>query len=165
MIRQRTSTIALCVVALLFTSHGAALAQAGSLGGIVGNQDKTISGETATDSRRAPSDERARRSPLAKRDAVSTATQEKKPQAAGCPSVVGLWNSWASFVFGKADTTFDRDGTWVHKSGQGGKWWCEGGEFRIQKPGQGVERYRLSPDGKQIISLEANAGAVVFSRD
>jgi hypothetical protein len=127
-------------------------AQAGSIGGTIGKTDKSASGSV---SEQAPTRTKER----------MDANPHEQPGRTGCPNVVGVWNSWASLVFGTSDTTFNKDGTWGHKSGQGGKWWCEGSEFRIQKPGSGVEKYRFSPDGKQIIGIQPYNGIVVFSRD
>jgi Caspase domain len=83
-----------------------------------------------------------------------------------CPDIVGKWTSWASFLFGSGDTSFKQDGTWIHPiSGDGGKWWCEGDQLRILKPGGKVERYRFSRDAKQIIGIEPYHDIVIFSRN
>lgn len=80
-----------------------------------------------------------------------------------CPNITGTWNSWASGLFGKADATFNKDGTCVHRSGIKGKWWCESGQLRMAWGGENPKTFRLSPDGKRIIHIAD--GAVGFSRD
>jgi hypothetical protein len=80
-----------------------------------------------------------------------------------CPNITGTWNSWASGLFGKADATFNKDGTCVHRSGIKGKWWCENGQLRMAWGGENPKTFRLSPDGRRIIHIAD--GAVGFSRD
>ena len=94
--------------------------------------------------------------------APSKGSQEKKPQGSRCPNIAGVWDSWSSGLFGKGDTTFNKDGAATHRSGIRGKWWCENGELRIEwsdgKPGPA----RLSADGKKIFNAQ---GEIHMSRD
>lgn len=121
------------------------VAQAGSTGGTIGKQGKSVSG----------GEER------------SSPTQSAKPGqrrgAASCPNIIGVWNSWASGLFGKADTTFNNNGTAIHRSGIPGTWKCENGQLTMIWGRSGrVEHFTLSPDRKKIIRSD---GAVGFSRD
>jgi hypothetical protein len=119
-----------------------AFAQSGSTGGSLGKQGKSVSGGAG--------------------NATSPRTVAPSPQrsAPSCPSIAGTWNSWASGMFGKGDTTFGRDGSATHRSGINGKWWCENGELRMQWAG-GVENHTLSADRKTITRSD---GAVGFRR-
>ncbi|MBI4275518.1 MAG: hypothetical protein HY659_12555 [Rhizobiales bacterium] len=118
------------------------LAQAGSTGGTIGKQGKSISGGE---------DENPPRQPA-----------PPSGQRTSCPNIVGVWNSWASGLFGKADTTFGNDGTAKHRSGIPGTWKCESGQLVMTWGSGGVEHFTLSPDRKKIIRSD---GAVGFSRD
>jgi hypothetical protein len=145
----------ICSMVALFTAATTALAQAGSTGGTIGKTGKSASGGEE------PHRGRKARGPTAQAHAV-----REHPSGPVCSKVAGKWDSWASGIFGRSDTTFNEDGTWRHASGIGGKWWCEGGEFRIQhsEPGSRVERYRY--DGKQIISIDPDSsGRATFSRE
>jgi hypothetical protein len=145
----------LAVIALAMPSPAGA--QAGSTGGSIGKQGKSVSGGAD-----APARGSVNRAPPANSKPHQRGTLSQ-PKGPACAHVVGLWDSWASFVFGASDTTFKSDGTWMHAgSGVGGKWWCEGSEFRIQKPGSGIERYRFSEDRRKIIGIDSNS--VTFSR-
>lgn len=118
------------------------LAQAGSTGGTIGKQGKSVSG--------GEDEKRPRQS------------APPSGQRTSCPNIVGLWNSWASGLFGKADTTFISDGTAKHRSGIPGTWKCEGGQLVMTWGSGRVEHFTLSPDRKKIIRSD---GAVGFSRD
>lgn len=89
------------------------------------------------------------------------ADAEEKPKRSGCPNIVGRWSSWASGIFGKDDTVFNKDGSALHSAGIPGKWSCEKGQLQMDW-GKGAEAFKLSADGKQII--HTGTGAVGFSR-
>lgn len=141
-----------------FVASAVALAQAGSTGGTIGKQDKSISGgDESVVPRHAVPASKPRRS-------NGSTSQNRQPEAPKCPNIVGTWHSWASAVFGKSDTTFERNGTWSHRSGQAGKWWCDGSQVILSKVGDsGTAAYRFSPDAKQMIMI--SSGSVIFSRD
>ncbi len=146
-------TAALVVVALMALRPTETLAQAGNVGGTIGNRDKSISGEKpATPRRAAP----------ATRKATAAAKDEVKSKGKRCPSIAGAWNSWAAGLFGKGDAVFGKDGSATHRSGITGTWRCENGQLHITwsdgKPGL----VHLSPDGKKITNA---AGGVHASRD
>jgi tetratricopeptide (TPR) repeat protein len=79
-----------------------------------------------------------------------------------CPNIVGVWNSWASGLFGRSDTIFRSNGTAIHRSGIPGKWWCEGGTLRMSWGGEPAKSFRLSDDGRQLIGPGDTIG---FSRE
>ena len=145
-----------------FVASATAFAQSGSTGGTIGKQDKSISGgdDPVVSPHAAPASKPTSKPP----GSAGPASQNGPPQAPKCSNIVGVWHSWASAVFGKSDTTFDRNGTWSHRSGQGGKWWCDGGQIILSKTGEsGTAAYRFSPDAKQMIMI--SSGSVIFGRD
>jgi hypothetical protein len=152
MLKRSCLVCGVLLVAAITLMPRSVLAQAGSIGGTIGKTDKSASGSVNEQPR----------GQTKQRTHLDTETAQQHRSRSSCPNVVGEWNSWASFVFGKSDTTFNADGTWRHKSGQGGKWWCEGTEALLQKPGEEPARYKFSRDGKQMIS---SSGSVLFSRD
>lgn len=79
-----------------------------------------------------------------------------------CPNIVGVWNSWASGLFGKSDTTFAADGSATHRSEIVGKWWCKEGTLYLVWGSQtGDYKITVSPDGSKIYNY---LGALSFSR-
>jgi len=138
-------TLAATATSKAFSSGSYILAQAGSAGGDIGKHGKSASGG-----------EDAPRARPAKR---TNATAKHSPS---CPNIVGKWSSWASGIFGRNDTSFNKDGSAYHASGIPGKWYCENGQMHIEwsdgKPGV----VKFSADGKQMLSSD---GSVHMSRD
>jgi len=64
-----------------------ALAQAGSIGGVLGKTDKSASGGEEQTTNPPPSVKRALNHP-------------SEPKPSKCPNIVGVWDSWASGLFG-----------------------------------------------------------------
>jgi hypothetical protein len=151
--RRRASTgIALLALShLAFANVSSALAQAGSVGGTIGKQDKSISGgEEADRSLTAPHPKR----PAAKARETSSGHS--------CRSIAGTWSSWASGQFGPNDTRFNADGTITHPASKG-TWSCENGQYMHVWSAFGRRGpYRLSANGKQLIKIED--GSVSFFR-
>lgn len=155
--RARLTGLAFALV-VLAASTAPALAQGGAVGGTIGKQGKSVSG--GDDAQPAPAPAPA---PARKRTNAA-ATSEQEPQARSrCPNIVGVWNSWASGLFGKSDATFNSDGTSIHRSGIAGKWWCEQGQLRMSWGGEAAKTFRLSDDRRQIIEIAS--GSVGFSRN
>jgi hypothetical protein len=137
---------------LAFANFSSALAQAGSIGGTVGKQDKSISGGEEAD--------RPRSTPHMKRPAAKA---QEKPSDHSCRSIVGTWSSWASGQFGPNDTQFKADGTITHPTSKG-TWSCENGQYvHVWATFGRRGPYRLSPNGKQLIKIQD--GSVSFYRD
>ena len=149
-----------CVIiasAISFAGARTAAAQAGSTGGTIGKQEKSVSGgEGAEVTRPAKSQKQGQnnRGPTAPSGHNSEAS---------CRSIVGVWTSWAGGIYGGNDTRINSDGTIDHPSSKG-KWSCSGGEYVHVWDAFGVRGpYRLSPDGKRLIKIED--GSVSFSRN
>ena len=124
----------------------------GSVGGVIGKQGKSISG----------GDEAPAPRPTA---APNRPSNPETAARSRCPNIVGIWNSWASGLFGKSDTTFNGDGTSIHKSGIAGKWWCETGQLRMSWGGETPKTFRLSDDRRQIIEIAAAARSASAETD
>jgi hypothetical protein len=134
-------------------SAGTAAAQAGSAGGTIGKQDKSISGSERDPAPRPARNQRQRTKP-------SLASRSSQPS---CRSIVGIWASWASGVYGKQDTRIRADGTITHPTSKG-TWSCTAGEYIHVWDSFGVRGpYSLSPDGKRLIKIKD--GTVSFSRN
>jgi hypothetical protein len=149
--------LAFAVIASMIScaSAGTAAAQAGSTGGSIGKQDKSISGsERAAVPRPAKTQRQGRSKP--------SPAPSRSPQTS-CRSIVGTWASWASGIYGKKDTKIKADGTIEHPTSKG-TWSCAGGEYIHTWDSFGVRGpYTLSPDGKRLIKIQD--GSVSFSRN
>jgi hypothetical protein len=146
--------------ALLVVWNADAWAQAGSAGGSIGKQGKSVSGgESAPEPRRAP------HKPMTTRQSrPSAASAEPKPRATPslCAQVTGAtWSSWAAGMFGSGDTTFAGGGRAVHRSGITGNWSCSGGKMLLQWPGETMRPMTMSADGKTLLGED---GQTRFTR-
>jgi hypothetical protein len=143
--------------AISFAGARTAAAQAGSAGGTIGKQEKSVSGgEESEVSRPAKSQRQGqnKRGPT---------TASGRNSEASCRSIVGVWTSWAAGIYGRNDTRINPDGTIQHPSSKG-TWSCSGGEYVHVWDAFGLRGpYRLSPDGKRLIKIED--GSVSFSRN
>jgi len=128
------------------------LAQAGSVGGTLGKKDKSVSGDIGE------SQPPAKRKPVHRamsEDSADTARKTGKK----CPNIVGVWNSWASGLFGQGDTVFKQDGTATHRSGIPGVWKCDNGKLMISWGGETFGEFKL--DSNKLVNSD---GGVGFSR-
>jgi len=143
----------LASLVLMFSTQVVPAVAQGSTGGTLGKTDQSISG----DQRRPPPP--AKSSPPKK-----AAAPGPQPEKGGrCPNIVGVWNSWASGMWGKGDTTFKSDGSATHSPGGAGKWWCANGQLHIDWGGSGKPGpVRLSADGKKMLGSD---GGIHMSRD
>jgi hypothetical protein len=149
--RASTGTALLALSHLVFADVSSVLAQAGSVGGTIGKQDKSISGGEEAD---RPRTALHPRQPAAKARATSSGH--------ACRSIAGTWSSWASGQFGPNDTRFNADGTITHPTSKG-TWSCENGQYTHVWAAFGRRGpYRLSANGKQLIKIED--GSVSFFR-
>ena len=136
---------------LAFANASLALAQAGSIGGTIGKQDKSLSGSEEADRPRTPP-----------RPKLPAAKARETPSGHSCRSIAGTWSSWASGQFGPNDTRFNANGTITHPTSKG-TWTCENGQYMHVWATFGRRGpYRLSANGKQLIKIED--GSVSFYR-
>jgi hypothetical protein len=128
-------------IALLALSHFAcvnvssALAQAGSTGGTIGKQDKSISGGAELD--------RPRAAPHSKRPATNSQETSSGP---ACSRIVGTWK-WGG-GFGPTEMVFNQNGT-VRQSltGSTGSWSCAGTIVKTVFTNGSTDRIAISKDG------------------
>jgi len=124
-----------------------AFAQAGSIGGSVGKQDKTISGSEEAD--------RPRAAPHSKPQA---AKPHESASGHSCNRIVGRW----SWYLGVSDSVFHRDGTALHPaSGTPGKWTCAGDTVSVvwaTGATSRTDRITLLPDGSIFVDSPWGGG-------
>jgi hypothetical protein len=143
---------------LLALSHAgsanlsAAFAQAGSIGGSVGKQDKTISGS-----------EEAGRPRAAPHPTPPAAKPHESSSGRFCGRIVGRW----SWYLGVSDSVFHRDGSALHPaSGTPGKWTCAGDTVSVVWGTGGssrTDRITLLPDGNSIFVDSPWGGGIKFT--
>jgi hypothetical protein len=136
---RRRASIGFALLALshfAFANVTAALAQAGSTGGTIGKQDKSVSGSSPVgESTATPKKPRSRSSP---NDAPATADGNS------CGRISGTWQWWNG-----GETVFRMDGTANHTSGLSATWTCSDGNYVVSWS-TGVDKLRISPDGKRL---------------
>lgn len=129
-----------------------AFAQAGSTGGTIGKQDKSISGGAESD--------RPRAAPQPNRSAAKT---QETPSGRSCNRIVGTW----SWYLGVSDVIFHKDGSALHPaSGATGKWSCAGDTVNVVWNYQGTlrtDRMTLSRDGSSIFVVSPYGGGIKFT--
>jgi hypothetical protein len=121
-----------------------AFAQAGSTGGTIGKQDKSISGgEDTADSRHAVPTNKPRRSAD---HSVATA-----PTGGPCSRIVGTW-LWHN---GVSVTVHSNSNTTTQSDGNSATVVCVGGTYSFTWFGIHTVRETLSPDGKRLSGDES----------
>ena len=140
----------LASVAMLISLSTTAFAQAGSIGGIVGKMDKSISGEAAPNQPRAPV---SHKSPA-----------QQGPSGGGCGNILGTWTSGWSSLFGAGDVTINQGGGATHKSGITGRWSCNDGKVIIVWSHGYTDRLSMSADGQSLTGKNQTGAAVSLSR-
>jgi len=135
--RWRASTgIALLALShLAFANVSSVLAEAGSTGGTIGKQDKSISGDAEVD--------RPRAAHHSKRPATNSQETSSGP---ACSRIVGTWK-WGG-GFGLTKMVFNQNGT-VRQSltGSTGSWSCAGTIVRTVFTNGSTDRIAISKDG------------------
>jgi len=112
-----------------------AMAQAGSTGGTVGKQDKSVSG----------SEEPAK--PKTRSHKLASAPAEGKSQSSGCGKAVGAYK-WALGT----TTVIKANGTTTNSSGNQGSWTCANGQVTIIWTSGGfVDRLTPTPSGFSVV--------------
>lgn len=125
-----------------------AFAQAGSVGGIVGKRDKSISGSTE--------EARPRQASHSKRghsDAAQT------PSGGPCDAILGTW----LWYRGVSTMTFTRDGTIRNSFGTTASWTCAGTRSARSGSNGIKEEYKISQDGKSMHVDSTWGGGVTFT--
>lgn len=118
--------------------HDAA-AQAGSTGGSIGKQGKSVSGDESS-----PAPAQPQRQGPAPRPA-SPKRQAAQPPS-NCPSLAGTW-SW----FTNGDVVFRADGTAEQTNGFTARWSCAGGMYTVSWNSiPATDRLTLSSDGTRL---------------
>ena len=144
---RRRVPIGLALLALshwAFVDVSSALAQAGSTGGTIGKQDKSISGDR-------PELDRPHAAPPAKR---SIANPRGKSDAS-CGKIVGTW----TWYLGVTATIFEGNGTAQSSSGPSWKWICVGTNSAVSSNGSSKEEYKISQDGNSLFVTSSWAEA------
>jgi hypothetical protein len=148
---RRRASIGIVVLAishLAFVSASMALAQAGSVGGTIGKQDKSISGGGEADR------------PVPKRSAAKT---RETPSGRACYRIVGTW----SWYLGVSDVIFEKAGTALHPaSGSRGRWSCAGDTVNVVwsvSGGTRTDRMTLAQDGNSIFVVSPWGGGIKFT--
>jgi hypothetical protein len=129
-----------------FGQSEAAFAQAGSVGGTIGKQDKSISGgDDTADSRHAVPGIKHPGSAGSKRT-------EQKGAGSACGRVAGVWtaNGWYNAIYGRGDVVLSADGSARHVSGIVGVWTCVGGHFVMHWKNWAHGEGSLSNDGNTV---------------
>jgi hypothetical protein len=150
---KRRASIGIALLGLSafgFTNPPPALAQAGSIGGTIGKQDKSISG-----SEQAPRAASHPNRPAAKTQQASSGHS--------CGRIVGRW----SWYLGISESVFHKDGTALHPaSGTAGKWTCAGDTVNVVWGGGGAartDRITVSQDGNGIFVDSPWGGGIKFT--
>jgi hypothetical protein len=133
--------VAFAVLAITATSN-AAFAQAGSTGGSIGKQDKSISGGEGANKPRV-------------------ASHSKQPVASGkdCSAIAGTW----SWYLGVTEMTFLEGGTWRSSSGITGPWNCIGPRTAVTISEGSKSQYVIAQDGKTMFVTSTWGGGVTFT--
>jgi hypothetical protein len=136
--RQRASIgIALLTLShLAFANVSPAFAQAGSTGGTIGKQDKSVSGDIPA----------VESTPALKKPKPHRFGNDSPAKANGesCGRISGTWQWWNG-----GETVFRMDGTANHTSGMTATWTCSDGNYVVSWS-TGFDKLRLSPDGKRL---------------
>ena len=153
---HRLLACAVIASAISFAGARTVAAQAGSTGGSIGKQEKSVSGGAEPEVSRPAKNQKQERNKRA------PTTASRQDSGTSCRSIVGMWTSWAARLYGRNDTRINADGTITHRSSKG-TWSCSGGLYVHTWDSFGVRGpYKLSPDGRRLIKIQD--GSVSFSR-
>lgn len=150
--RAFTGIAVLALSHLALANLSSALAQAGSIGGTIGKQDKSISGSEEADRPRA-----------VPRPKQPPASAEQTSPGHSCGRIVGRW----SWYLGVSELVFHKDGTALHPaSGTAGKWTCAGNTVNVVWGTGGAartDRITVAQDGNSILVVSPWGGGVTFT--
>jgi hypothetical protein len=135
---MRFAAIVVCA-AIVAAVPGKAMSQAGSTGGTVGKQDKSVSGTETGEPRQS--------SPKARRQASAAA---KDSNEGSCGKFVGTWE-WSHI--GIVTVVFNADGSASGSNGVHGSWGCSGGVLTVTWSDGLTYRLAISSDGVHFASV------------
>ena len=149
---MKTWIIALAMgIALSAAGASGTFAQAGSTGGTVGKQDKSVSGEQ----KEQPEERR-----VAPRRTVSSPSGSiENPHEANssCGRIVGTWH-W----FNNVDVVFRANHTAEATNGDTSTWVCDGGMYRVTWRSLGqTDRITIASDGQTLSGVSTLLGIAV----
>jgi hypothetical protein len=147
---RRRAFIGFALLALshfTFANVTAALAQAGSTGGTIGKQDKSISGGVEVDTPRVV--------PHPKRSATKS---QERSSGQSCDRIVGKW----TWYLGVTETVFNQNGS-VRNTANSGKWTCAGSAITISWINGYIDRMTISQDGKSLAVVSTWNGGTRFT--
>ena len=138
------------LLAFLILLAGASLAfgQAGSIGGVVGKTDKSISGGAEQDAIRQASHSKPEHS-----------VARQVPTSGPCDAIVGTW-LWHR---GLSTMTFTKDGALRNSFGATSNWTCAGRRSARSGSGGSHEEYKISADGNSMHVDSTWGGGVTFT--
>jgi hypothetical protein len=142
---RRGASIGITLLALshlAFANVSSALAQAGSTGGTIGKQDKSISGGEDAAERAVP----MRKPPRPARQSAATA-----PTGGPCSRIVGTW-LWYN---GSSVTVHSNSNKTTQSDGNSATVVCEDGTYTFTWFGSHTVHERLSSDGKRLSGDES----------
>ena len=139
---RRLLLAAAAALALACAQPHAAAAQAGSTGGSIGKQGKSVSGgESPPEPRRAAPQPAPARPATSRRSETPRAAEAASP----CAGVAGVW-TW--FVGG--DAVFKPNGAVEAVNGLTARWTCRDGIFTVTWVNGFVDRLTLSSDRSRL---------------
>jgi hypothetical protein len=143
----------LAAIAVAATSK-ASFAQAGSTGGTIGKQDKSLSGGEDTPSPRRDTRPAKPASPAASLSPL----REKETR---CMAIVGTW----TWYLGITETVFNQNGSMRNSNGVTGTWTCPRapGSATWSNGPPATETYTMSQDGNSLSVVSAWGGGVRFT--
>ncbi len=151
-LRGRLLGFALLFGLFALGQHESAFAQAGSTGGTIGKQNKSISGvDDAAGSQYAVPASKLPRSTGSRR-AAEKASKQDEGTGSVCGRIPGVWtaNGWYNAIYGRGDVVLNADGSARHVSGIIGTWTCRGGHFVMDWKNWAHGEGTLSNDGNTV---------------
>lgn len=141
---RRQAFIGIVLVALshlAFANVTSALAQAGGIGGIIGKQDKSVSGDNAPKKSDASTKKQKSHHSIAKQQNEESGNAK----GASCGKIVGRWKWGPGYL-----VVVKRDGTAQHAGGGSGTWTCNDGHYVFVWSIGITDHISLSADGKSV---------------
>jgi hypothetical protein len=136
--------------ATIVSTHACAQTQPGSIGGTIGQRDKSVSGgEERIESHRPPLSPNPR-------NAVADKKRPENAKNAACMKIVGTWN----WVLG-GTRIFLPTGRVPSDDRGGGTWTCSGDNYVFKYADGSEDRLKLSPDGDSMSGVSSVTGFAI----